>query len=93
MSMLGVIGDMRVRHVYDSSFVLQEIMHKLEQFEEIVIKEIALQFDYDESTVYKLLKKIDLNFAKIDAKFKVVRIGCGIYKLFNSSEMAEELEK
>ncbi len=82
---------MRVPHSYDASFVLQYILHELEQSKVVNVKEISLQFEYDESSVYKLLKKIDHNFAVIDINFKVIRVGCGTYKMVNSSS-GEEME-
>lgn len=94
MTLLGVIEDnMRVSHVYDSSFVMQYVLHELELFKIVNVKEIALRFEYDESSVYKLLKKIDINFVLIDSSYKVKRIGSGIYKMFYSSALAEEKEK
>lgn len=84
---------MRVRHVHDSSFVFQTILHKLELFQEIVIEELSVLFDYDCSTIYKLIKKIDLNFAKIDSKYKIVKVGSGKYKLSSSDDSEEENRK
>ncbi len=84
---------MRVSHVYDSSFVLQCILHELELFNIIDVKEISARFDYDESSIYKLLKKISLNFVLIDSSYKVKRIGSGMYKLIYSSDETEEMEK
>lgn len=94
MTLLGVVEDnMRVSHVYDSSFVMQYVLHELELFNIVNVKEIALRFEYDESSVYKLLKKIDINFVLIDSSYKVKRIGCGKYKMFCSSGKTEEKEK
>lgn len=76
---------MRVPHVYDSSFVLQYILHALEQSEIINVKELCIQFDYDESSIYKLLKKIKLNFAIIDSCYTVKKIEGGKYQLFTVS--------
>lgn len=81
---------MRVKHIHDSSFVLQYIMHALEEYKTVNVKELSVIFEYDESTLYKLLKKIDLNFCMIDSRIKVKKMGGGIYNMVYSSGETEE---
>lgn len=83
---------MRVPHHDDASYVLQYIMHALEQKEIIYIKDIVERFDYDKSTVYKLLKKIGINFITIDDRYIVKKLGGGKYQLKeNSAEESAEI--
>ncbi|MDE6661210.1 MAG: hypothetical protein K2J93_05265 [Anaeroplasmataceae bacterium] len=86
---------MRVPHHDDASYVLQYIMHALELREIIYINDIVKRFDYDKSSVYKLLKKIGINFATIDDRYIVKRIGKGMFQLKENSaeEEAELMEK
>lgn len=86
---------MRVPHHDDASYVLQYIMHALEQQEIIYVNDIVERFDYDKSTVYKLLKKIGINFIRIDDRYIVKKLGRGMFQLKENSaeESAEKLEK
>ena len=82
--------EMRGKHGYDASFVLQYILHELEQLKPVNIKELAYRFEYDPSSIYKLIKKIDQNFCMIDNSIKIKRLGGGIFKLIYDDE---EIEK
>ena len=86
---------MRVPHHDDASYVLQYIMHALEQREIIYVNNIVERFDYDRSTVYKLLKKIGINFITIDDRYIVKRLGKGRFQLKENptEETAEKIEK
>ncbi len=82
---------MRIPHHDDASYVLQYIMHALEQKQIIYVEYIVKRFDYDKSTVYKLLKKIGINFETIDDRYIVEKIGRGMFQLKENSaiELAE----
>lgn len=82
---------MRIPHHDDASYVLQYIMHALEQRKIIYVEYIVKRFDYDKSTVYKLLKKIGINFTTIDDRYIVMKIGKGMFQLKEKSaiELAE----
>ena len=86
---------MRVPHHDDASYVLQYIMHALEQREIIYVNDIVERFDYDKSSVYKLLKKIGINFTTIDDRYIVKKLGGGRFQLKENSaeETAEKMEK
>ena len=83
---------MRIPHHDDASYVLQYIMHALEQKQIIYVEYIVKRFDYDKSTVYKLLKKIGINFETIDDRYIVEKIGRWMFQLKeNSAEESAEI--
>lgn len=71
---------MRIYHTYDSSFVFQTILDILYSGKILDVAAIAEEFDYDTSSIYKILKKIDYNLVLINPNIQLEKISPGQYK-------------
>ena len=71
---------MKISHTYDSSYVYLSILDVLYTNNILDIKGIAHKFEYDISTIYKLVKKIDYNLATINPTIMLVKVCPGKYK-------------
>ena len=72
---------MRTSHAQESSYIYQSILNDLYMGEVININNLAHKFDYDVSSIYKIIKKIDYNFATINSHLKIVKISPKCYQL------------
>ena len=71
---------LRISHYYDSSYVFHFILDKLYSNENIDVNYICHIFEYDASSVYKILKKIQYNLITINPDVELVKIRPGLYK-------------
>jgi predicted DNA-binding protein YlxM (UPF0122 family) len=71
---------MRISHIYDSSYVYHYILDLFYTFQVVNVNDIAYEFDYDKSTVYKLIKKIEYNLETINSSLRLVKIKPSVYK-------------
>ena len=72
---------MRKQHIYDSSFVFQWVLNEFYLNRVVVVSDIVNRFEYDKTTVYKMLNKIDNNLVLIESKFHIVKVKPGCYKM------------
>ena len=71
---------MRTKHVYDASYVFHYILDLLYCFETINVKNIAIMFDYDISSIYKILKKIEYNQILINSSYELIKVKTSCYR-------------
>ncbi len=72
---------MRIKHVYDSSYVYHFVLNELYEFRLLDIKSTANQFDYSTTTIYKMIKKIDYNLVMINPSYSIVKVSPGKYMM------------
>lgn len=71
---------MRVSHVYDSSYLFHYILDLFYNFNIVNVQLISQEFEYDKSSIYKIIKKIDYNQELINSKFRVIKVKPLCYK-------------